>query len=415
MIQTEDRLRDAYRAVVQAVGPEDIPELPLPRPRGYGRTAGRNWAGVVMPLGAAAAVVALIVTASIIVPRFAAGTRHARGHAPAPAAAGRADGSLPEFTIVNSGGRLQVVETTTGRVTGTLAAPPGQSFAQATGAADDRTFLVAADLSPQPSCQTFLYRFTLDGTGRPSGLSSLPVPAPAGTLPTALAVNAAGHVAALSQVTCATGATTTISNSHPIGGIHLIDLGTGQVIRTWSYSLGSDTPGELSMSADGSTLTFPAFVNANETVARVLAASAPSEPTETAARIVVRQPAGAYAGVDGTAIAADGRTLFVCTHTGSSPGHISRTIAAYDAASGQQLRVLRTWTSVTDLSCGISADPSGGSLLVAVNHYTGGTPSRSGKRPGGSAVAMALNVATGALTTLPIHLTVPAGSGSLAW
>src|SRR5207302_5675894 len=73
-----------------------------------------------------------------------------------------------------------------------------------------------------------------------------------------------------------------------------------------------------------------------------------------------------------------------------------------------------------------AADPepgtsaAGGSLLVVVNHYqqsadASGTPTRSGKRPGGSAVVMALNVATGALTTLPIRLTAPAGSGSLAW
>ena len=109
---TGDRLRDAYRAVVEAVQPEDISDLrsrePLPRIAGSAR-----WTRRLTPLAAAAAVV-LAVGAAVAIPRLAG---HGTAAVTAPQTAGASSGQPPFLVDLGRANLyLQVRDAATGRV-----------------------------------------------------------------------------------------------------------------------------------------------------------------------------------------------------------------------------------------------------------------------------------------------------------
>ncbi len=140
--------------------------VPGPDRSGPGRAACAAW---LVPVGAAASVTAIILTAVALAghqgrprlgPGGGSGQRRVRHHLPGRGAVRPGDADLipdpPEFyvTIVNpgisAGGRdlltAQVRRTSDGTVTGTLPAlPAGWHLEQSVSAtADDRTFIVAA-------------------------------------------------------------------------------------------------------------------------------------------------------------------------------------------------------------------------------------------------------------------------------
>jgi hypothetical protein len=423
MNDVEDRLRDAYRAAGDTVRPETVRGLhmagALPH-RARGRRA--RWMGVVIPLGAAAAVAALVLGTSAIVPKATTGAGH--GTTPRAAGGGRAQaaatGSLPEFTVAAEGSSLQVIRTVTGQVTGQVAAPAGQAFTDVAGTADDRTFLVAADLNPQTSCETFLYKVQLSGGGQPSAPAPLAVSGLKGTLPTTVALSADGRTAAFSTVRCAGETPGHIGVTQAIGGINLMDMATGHLRRQWSYSLGDDYPSDLSLSSGGGKLAFSVFLNGTqETVGRALSTGAASATVDSASEIVLRQPQGRYAGVDAVAISPDGGTLYACTHSGGTASRIFETLAAYSVTTGQRTRVLSTG-QVTDLSCRLTMDPSGRYLLLAVPGLPtrvaspSASPTRKRTIPRNQVTTsvIAIDLTTGRLRTLPFQLPVAPG---LAW
>jgi hypothetical protein len=355
----------------------------------------------------------------VVVPRLSG---RAPGHAgrprhASPAATG-ALAALPKYTVVANGSGLEVIVTATGRVAGRLSAPAGQAFAAVTGTAGDRTFLAAADLNPQTSCRAFFYRFRLGADGRPSALTPLPV-GPLPGLPTALAASAAGSLAAYSVVGCAGSTPGHIGLDQPIGHIGLIDLAAGRIAGQWSYTLGEDYTSDLSMSADGRLLGYSNFQNDFQ-VGRVLAASAPPGPDQRYSHVVVRQPGA-------TALSASGRLLYAMT------GAHDQVLAAYDTATGQRVAVLHRWPAALQPGP-LVADPAGRYLLVSVT----GTPARRTFSPqvkGHRCLAVmvvdqgpkclrvsvpptlfvAIDLATGAATTLPFRESGPAGFGTIAW
>jgi hypothetical protein len=152
VMSTEERLRAATRAAAATVAPGSAPPLRLPEdpaPRLWrGRRPRRDgsWLRAMTPLAAAAAVVVAIATGLAV-------THSWPGH-PGPPPGGAATGAqvsgVPAFYVALSGPvdtpqRAVIRATGTGQVLTTVTPPrPYRGFTFVTGAADDRTFVLAA-------------------------------------------------------------------------------------------------------------------------------------------------------------------------------------------------------------------------------------------------------------------------------
>jgi len=108
--------------------------------------------------------------------------------------------------------------------------------------------------------------------------------------------------------------------------------------------------------------------------------------------------------VDAVALSPDGRTMYACTHSGSSAADMTQSLGAYDTATGHLTSVLRTWKP-KDVPCAIAADPAGGHLLLATSRISG---AEAAKTPGGppSAILTWIDLSTGTTTTLPLRIPI---------
>jgi hypothetical protein len=375
------------------------------------------------PLAAAAATAAVAIAGSIVLPALTANHAQPARKLTASTGATRVKSSgpaaLPQFVVENDGGALQVVDTATWLAVGQLSAPTGQSFEAVAGAADDRTFVVAADLNPQTTCATWLYVVHLNSRGQPGTLSPL-APRAAG-LPTSIAVSADGSTVAYSIVHCASGATGHIAASQPIGTIGVLNIASGQS-RQWSFSLAEDYTSDLSLSGTGGMVGFSSYLDgvpaaSSTTVGRVLSADAQAGTVLQRAQVLIRPAQAAYAGVDSVALSSDGHTMYACTNGGASAADMTQTVGAYDTATGNLTRVLRTWHA-QDSSCAITADPAGGHLLLATAGAKIAGPGRGKHSTTNQAQARLLpaghpytvlrwiDLSTGNATTLPLRLPI---------
>ena len=372
MNSMEDRLRDAYREAAETVRPEEIRGLRawIEQPVRHRTRATARPARSLAPLIAAAAVGAIAITTAVVVPHVL--SANSRGHhattgsrPSASAHVARPPAGLPEFAIAASSSGLSILDTATWKPVAHVAAPAGEALTAVAGAADDRTFVVAADENPQNTCETWLYQLHLNSQGQPGALSLL-VPKMAG-LPTSVAISADAATVAYSVVHCASGSTGTMSMSAPIGNIAVLNVATKQV-RQWSFTLGEDNTNDLSTSADGSLVGFSSFLDGSPTanpldVGRVLSANAQPGTVRQRDRIVVQPAQTSNSGVDAVALSADGHTMYACTHGGSSGTDVTETLGAYDSTTGQLTRTLFSWHA-QDPNCRLTADPAGGFLLL---------------------------------------------------
>jgi hypothetical protein len=190
MSRIEDLLRTATRETAaevtqESIPPLDVAALPLPRPRRRWRF-GRPFA----PLLAAAAVV-LVVALSLVLSTVLAAPRPPV--APAPVGAGvpqyyvALTTALPEakYPLSEQPAQLTVRSTFTGKVLTTVTAPrPYGQFVLVDGTADDRTFLVGAQVwdtdhvgaGEQISAPVRLFLLHYDPSTRRAKLSALPLP-----------------------------------------------------------------------------------------------------------------------------------------------------------------------------------------------------------------------------------------------
>jgi hypothetical protein len=362
MTSTEDRLRDAFRADAQTIQPDTI------RPRASladvtepaaGPRAGGSWSAgprrrLLIPLSAAAAVLAIVLAVALV-----SSGRSAVGPVagPRPGAPGGPVQPAPPFFVGLLNNGLGVYNAETGRRIAVITPPArGVWFHAAAATSNDRVFIVATSHKNSTPCYISLYRLTLTSAGRLAGLAPLAVPRVAGSLQndTGLTASPSGQFIGFAANDCA--------KAHSQAG--LINLASGQV-RRWPAT--TETLLDLSISPGGQTLFFDNPLNyGGDGTIRALAASARPGPLLRQARIVLP----ASSGVDQTgsaAVAGRGKILLGCRETRGVA-----VLTSYAAATGRELAVVHTWRHAGDAGCMISVTPSGGYVLAAnVGHGLG--------------------------------------------
>jgi hypothetical protein len=145
VMSTEERLRAATRAAADTVAPDSAPPLRLPDGQpGRARWNQRRWLRAMVPLAAAAAVAAVVI-ASLTLTR---GMPAPLGSAQSPAGPVALHG-IPRYylALTSTAPPSQAVirDTATGKIV-TIVKPPRPygTFDFVSGAADDRTFVLAA-------------------------------------------------------------------------------------------------------------------------------------------------------------------------------------------------------------------------------------------------------------------------------
>jgi hypothetical protein len=288
---TADRLTDALAAAAAIMPPDGARALSSPVPgrpaspaaRPARRRMGRLRAWLV-PVGVAAIVAAIILTAVTLTGHPGTAPAPGKGPAQAPAGAGPGITSLagvpsdpgtrtppPPFyvTIVGMGlsrdGRdlvaAQVRRTSDGHLTATLPAlPAGWILGRSVSVtADDRTFTVAASTitvcQSSTATRTRFYQFTVTSTGRVTGLRAAGKPV-TGEPVSEFAASPDGTRVAYAQQGCAAPASAVLY----AGAIHIMNLASGAV-RNWHNTVSAATParvttqiGALSWTASGRTL-----------------------------------------------------------------------------------------------------------------------------------------------------------------
>ena len=290
MTETADRLTDALTAAAAIMPPDETHALSSPIP---GRLAARASGPVrhrtgrlrawLIPIGVAASVTAIILTAVTLAGHPGTVPAPGKGLAKAPASAGPGITSLagvpsdpgtrtpPPFyvTIVSMGitrdGRelvtAQVHRTSHGQVTGTVPAlPAGFTLGRSISVtADDRTFTVAAATATvcpsSTATRTRFYQFNVTSTGHVTGLRAVGKPV-IGEPVSEFAASPDGTEVAYAQQGCAEPASVASS----AGVIHIMNLTSGAV-RSWHNTTSAATParvttqiGALSWTTDGRTL-----------------------------------------------------------------------------------------------------------------------------------------------------------------
>jgi hypothetical protein len=178
----EDRLRAATRAAADTVSDYSQPPLRLPaRTRGYSRPRlGIAAPRLIASVATAAAIVAVVATVAV--------TRDVTaGHRSAPGqSTGAITTTVPPFFVATTATDAVIARTATGKVLATVTPPaPYNAFTAVSAAADDRTFVLAAEKLTRPDWHGDLsnpnpVRFYLlhlrPGRRLPATLTALPIP-----------------------------------------------------------------------------------------------------------------------------------------------------------------------------------------------------------------------------------------------
>jgi hypothetical protein len=400
MPRIEQLLRAELKRVTDQVKPEQLRPLRV-------RVHRHGWRVRLLPVAAGVAVVAIVAVA-VLLAGVTAGPRPA---APAPVT-----GAMPRYYVTvtrSAAGLAAVVHTSAdGRVTGTVKVPSLADAAawSVTAAADDRSFVIAADLSQNAIAGTAEFRFfrllvSPDGQpGQPTELPEIPANAP---LLTGMALSPDGTLLALSLEYDGPAV-----NFRPYGGVEVINLETGGT-RTWLAASDSTYgPGAPSWAAGDRMITFTWWHSPSQQpgatvivgIRELDAASAGGNLL--ASRLIPFRTV--TPGIGSAMIASGGREIVAAAcHDTASPGHqpgsVTAKIIELSAADGRLLRVLRTqtarYTSLggqdrLDGGCAVlSVDPTGNHVLVQgfafgrIDH--GVFTSLPGATPGETSVAAA--------------------------
>jgi hypothetical protein len=206
----EDRIRAAARAAAETVTPDSVPplELPTARSRRFGqwlrsaRSPGGRWtpwATRLTPVAAALAVIAIVITAvTVSHPPHQGGPDLVTGIAARPdvplgppVSTYVRSGQVPPYFVTLTPSGAAVHLTVGGAAVATIRPSlPGGKVVAVTAAGDDRTF-VLAEQGQERKAVTF-YQFQLGSSGRPGGLTRLPMSVADEKRMTGLALSADG-------------------------------------------------------------------------------------------------------------------------------------------------------------------------------------------------------------------------------
>jgi hypothetical protein len=418
----EDRVRAATTETAQEIAPGSIPPLSLhDRGRSGRRTRaglaigvgrGARWPRVLIPVAAAASVIAVVAAALAIATLAPTRPAHPGGHLPrgavtlgeAPAYDG---GAIPPYYVALEPGPLSgpstravVRASATGAEVAVITPPaPYHVFTAVSAAADDRTFVLAAQrsnpfnspTSDNPGLQKY-FVLRLDPAGHTARLTALPIPGEPASQVVDEALSPDG-----SELAIALGA----GGQQPEEEIKIISVRTGSE-RTWTGSSRSGNIGEvvqganpLSWTADGRTLAFDVITGSSHAGVRheirLLDTTAPGSSLWSS-RVAMRfgsDTADAMITPDGSKIVAP-----VVTRT-------TREFAEYSVASGKQVAVLGIrhyrHASYGGWPLLFWADSAGGTLIVYDDRPNGPQLTKTGEPDAG-----VLAVVTGArFTQLP--------------
>jgi hypothetical protein len=298
-VTVEDRLRATTRAVTESMRP--VRPLDLTQASaGFRPPAGpprpRRWPGWLIPLAAAAAVVAVaaVLVAVRNPPRVApgdgAGPAASRSGALAPTVAPADPEALPRYFVAISGLAIMgplppagqsapakdplpdsvvVGDTLTGERLTTIKPPAGSTFVGVTGAADDRTFVLdSAAIVPglmSATQQRTWYVIRLRPGAPVTALTRLTLPVPAAADVNGIALSPDGSKLAVLYQVAREGDGFPYSGPFTLG---IYSVATGAALRTWtgtdpyhgSYAYGSndlpDPNANLTWTSDGQRLAF---------------------------------------------------------------------------------------------------------------------------------------------------------------
>ena len=244
------RLRAAQHAAADATAVRDAP----------GRQHAKRARGWLIPLAAAASVLAIVaaaVTAAHLAsPTGRQGTTAATAQTPRPEFYMTATYPAAGPNVL----QIQVRRTDGGAVTASTSIPAANMGwgNNITAAANDRAFFIGHyPCRGTTAAVTTFYRIAITGSGRISGIA--PAARPVQGMLTYLAVSPDGSQMAYTAVpgNCGSG-----KPGEPAAGtVNILDLSTGAV-RTWQNTARQDTASGLSWAPDGRTLIIDEFARA---------------------------------------------------------------------------------------------------------------------------------------------------------
>lgn len=371
MPDIENLLREELKRAAGQVQPELLRPLQVPARR-------PSWRPRLLPLAAAAAVIAVITAGALVAGLTAA-------HKPAahkPAVSGSAPASLPRFYVTTSsspdGRGIQAVvrASASGQVTGTVSVPSalpvewadsGGTFV--TAAADDRSFIIGVQGGQEPTkigLDLRLFRFAISAAGKPGHLTELAAAPVRNETTEGIALSPDGKLLAVSLQND--------SSPDAVGAIQVIDLATGAT-RTWTAPAHSVyIPGPPSW-ADGSRVI--AFTWLRSTQSGLMAAPRGIRLLDTAApgdnlvagTVIVPSGVVGAGSVVSALITPDGRDVIVVTWRDLTPRASTHTVvvqfAELQASTGRLVRLLRTQTARYDFVHVITVEDSLGVLSLS--------------------------------------------------
>jgi hypothetical protein len=356
MNTTEDRLRAAAQAAAGTVAPGSAPPLHLPgQPaRRFGIPGPRRrggWRRGAAPLAAAASVIA-VVAASLAI------TSGARAPAPGTAAARAAAlASVPPYYVALTGSTADLTAhwhaavraTVTGTALATVSPPrPYRTFSWVSGAADDRTFVLAAQpwvpgASPvrNASEPTKFFLLHFDPATGAAPLTALPITEKEGYRVIGMALSPDGSKLAVVLATP--------HQPQESRKIQVFTLATGsQHAWTWAGRgwVGTQSFGQpLSWAADGRTLAFQQWQGDHLDVRLLDTAAAGSSLRSARPAVAVLSSNN-----DGSnsLLTPDGRTVIYApmqSTTSNTPFRIREKLnfAEFSASTGKLVRTLDPW------------------------------------------------------------------------
>jgi hypothetical protein len=399
MPSIDNLLRDELKRVTDTVQPGQLRPLRIPAP-------GRRWRRRLAPVAAAAAIIAVAVSAVLV-----AGPRLAPAPAPDTAAVPR---HYLTFTFVpdRQFHNLPVTEavirdTATGKITGTvkIVTKSFPASVAADAAPDGRSFILAiAENAPKDEYRFF--RLPVSASGKPGHLTELPAyPVPVNAYLAGIALSPDGTRLAVS-FSYGLGATNGGPAKYMVGAVEVINLVTGAV-RTWTAGMQQGhwyQPGQPSW-ADGNRMIAFTWQQAKSMSnnamtmegVRLLDTKAPGDSLADARMIM---PAKAVHGtINSVLITPDGRDVLVATSR-HSRGTVFVQISEVPTAGTGPVRVLRTETAHATATTQGELSASGQVLSLA---------------PGGRYALVQciqfgwLDLDSGRFTPLPAHSPTPPG------